>query len=66
MSADPIVRYAAGAVLVLAFLGAMLVVVHGYWLSTSYTPPSLLTGLIATGLGSAATLLGVHYTATRP
>lgn len=60
MSTDPAVRYSAGAILVLAFLGALAVCVHGYWDNASYAVPSLIFGILMSGVTTAAALLGVH------
>lgn len=60
MTQDPIVRYVAGLILVLAFAGAGAVVVHGYWLDAGYQPPQLVGGAIGSVIAACLVLLGVH------
>jgi hypothetical protein len=60
VTTDPIIRVAAGAVLVSAFIASLAVVVHGYWLNPGYTIPPLIEGILSSALGAAFTLLGVH------
>lgn len=60
MTTDPIVRYAAAGVLLTAFIGCMVVAVHGYWQSATYQLPGIVTLILGGAVSSAATLLGVH------
>lgn len=57
---DPVLRYMAGAIIFLAFLGTMAIVVHGYWTDSNYQLSPLLAGVLGPLLGFAATILGVH------
>jgi hypothetical protein len=57
---DPVVRYTAGAILVLAFLGCMAIAVHGYWTNANYTLPPIIDTILTAGVAGALTLLGVH------
>lgn len=57
---DPVVRYAAGAILVLAFLGALAVTIHGFWDNPNYALPAIVAGVLMSGVTTAGALLGVH------
>lgn len=57
---DPVARYTAGAVLVLAFVGCLAIAVHGYWQSPNYQLPAFIASVLSAGIGGALTLLGVH------
>lgn len=60
MNTDPFVRYVAGSVVVIFALGAMAIVVHGYWLSDNYRIPAEIVGVLTAILSGAFTILGVH------
>lgn len=60
MTTDPVVRYTAGLVLVLAFTASLAVALHGYWVSSTYVPPPVIVTVIASAVTGSLTLLGVH------
>lgn len=60
VTTDPTIRLTAGGILVLAFAGCLAVVVHGYWLSSAYVIPPLLSWILGSAVTGALTLLGVH------
>jgi hypothetical protein len=59
-ASDPVVRYTAGAIMVLAFTASLAVLVHGYWDNPSYTVPPLIAGIVLSAVTGAAGALGVH------
>lgn len=64
VATDPIIRYGAAAVLLLTFLGALVVAVHGYLMIADYTPPPLINGVLAGAVTASLPLLGVHIGST--
>jgi formate hydrogenlyase subunit 3/multisubunit Na+/H+ antiporter MnhD subunit len=60
MTNDPVTRYAAAVILVTAFVGALLVAVHGFWLDPNYKLPPSIAGIIFSGVTVSGTVLGVH------
>ena len=60
MATDPIVRLTAGGILLIAFAGALAVVVHGFWLNPEYVMPPIISWMLGSSITGALTLLGVH------
>lgn len=61
---DPVVRYAAIAVLLAAFFSGLAVTMHGYWSSSTYSPPPFVVSILASGMLAAAGALGLHIGST--
>lgn len=61
VSNDPVVRYTAAGILLIVFAGCVVLVIHGYWLDEHYQIPNLVNYVLASGVSTALTLLGVHF-----
>lgn len=57
---DPVVRYTAAAILLAAFFSALAVSMHGYWMSSEYSPPPIIVAILTSGVFGAAGALGLH------
>lgn len=60
MNTDPAIRYVSLGVICAAFLGFLAVIIHGYWIDSSYAVPPLIATVLASAISIASTLLGVH------
>jgi len=57
---DPVVRYLAAGILLAVGIGAMAIVVHGYWQDGAYQPPALISWTLGAIVTGAAGTLGWH------